>query len=157
MPVILPDGLRPDVRAALRRLNLAWPADAASLTSAYRRKVKVAHPDRGGSSEEFRKIVDAKELVERVLAGEVPAEEPEPEWYHQADSAFEVWRDGFRRSQRGNLWRKDGDRVLTIFAYRQNKGRYGWCIATDDGPRFSRSKFWTEEQAIESLWTEVEG
>lgn len=40
-------------------LGLPREADAASIKAAYRRSVRVAHPDRGGDSDEFIAIVQA--------------------------------------------------------------------------------------------------
>jgi len=44
-------------------LGLARGADAAAVRAAYRRKVKEAHPDRGGSEEAFKRVTEAYEAL----------------------------------------------------------------------------------------------
>ncbi len=50
-------------------LGVERDADDEAVVRAYRRRVKEAHPDAGGSVEEFRRVRDA---YEAVVAGEVP-------------------------------------------------------------------------------------
>lgn len=45
-------------------LDVAPDADEAAIRRAYRRRVKEAHPDQGGSIEEFRAVRDAYEAIE---------------------------------------------------------------------------------------------
>jgi hypothetical protein len=47
------------VTAAFERLGLSPGADADAVRSAYRRKIKEAHPDHGGDQEEFRRVREA--------------------------------------------------------------------------------------------------
>lgn len=51
-------GLDP-IRAAFETLGLPAGADEAAVESAYRDRVKDAHPDRGGSREEFTRVREA--------------------------------------------------------------------------------------------------
>jgi hypothetical protein len=45
-------------------LGLCWPCTEEEVRAAYKRLTKTAHPDRGGSPEEFRRI---REAYERAL------------------------------------------------------------------------------------------
>jgi hypothetical protein len=51
----------------------------------------------------------------------------------------------WRLSQRGNLWRRWDGEVVTIY---RRHGGYQWCIAGDDGKRFSKRGYETEADAI---------
>jgi hypothetical protein len=46
-----------------QRLELARTASAAEIKSAYRKKAMQTHPDRGGNEEEFKKLVEAYEIL----------------------------------------------------------------------------------------------
>lgn len=51
----------------------------------------------------------------------------------------------WRRSPKGNLWRHwEG---ATVSIYRRRDG-FGWCIADEDGPRYSQRAYETEADAI---------
>jgi hypothetical protein len=47
----------------LRVLGVSWPCSAEELKAAYRRLALRAHPDRGGSAEEFRRVNEAYERL----------------------------------------------------------------------------------------------
>jgi hypothetical protein len=48
---------------------------------------------------------------------------------------YEAFRAGFSRSRRGNLWRRYGDRTVTVFG---RAGRTRWCVSSDGNqPPFS--------------------
>jgi len=49
--------------AAYRRLDLEPGVDEAAVRAAYRRKVKDAHPDRGGDEAEFKRVTEAYERL----------------------------------------------------------------------------------------------
>lgn len=52
------------VEEALDVLELeSEPEDASGVHSAFRDKVKEAHPDMGGSEEKFRKVKKAREIL----------------------------------------------------------------------------------------------
>ena len=68
-------------------------------------------------------------------------------------SAYELFAARFRRSRRGNLWRKYGDMNLTVFPSTFDDG-YSFCIADRD-VTFSDDSYATEEEAIEALWQAV--
>ncbi len=48
---------------AYRRLDLEPDADEAAVRTAYRRKVKEVHPDRGGDEAEFKRVTEAYETL----------------------------------------------------------------------------------------------
>jgi len=64
-------------------------AGEAEIRRAYRRRVKRAHPDQGGSSTEFRAVQDAYE--------ELTESKP-----HGDDAGAQRWRDGWQRDRRRN-------------------------------------------------------
>jgi len=67
-----------------------------------------------------------------------------------APRAFEA---GFRRSRRGNLWRRlPGGRTVTVFA---KDGGYAWCVAGEDGPTFSPGGYDSEADAPAAAWEEL--
>lgn len=59
----------------------------------------------------------------------------------------------WQRSNKGNLWRHWDGLSLTIFKRRD--GFFGWCLADDDGPRYSTRVFESETDAILNLASEV--
>lgn len=68
-------------------------------------------------------------------------------------AARERFAAGFRRSRRGNLWRRLDDLTLTVF---RQEDRFKWSISYGDGSaRFSDERFDTEEYALSSLWNAV--
>ena len=50
------------IERALSVLGLAWPATPDEIRAAYRRRSLVAHPDTGGTDDEFRRVHEAYEL-----------------------------------------------------------------------------------------------
>jgi hypothetical protein len=50
------------IEQSLLVLGLTWPATPGEIRAAYRRRSLVAHPDTGGSDEEFRRVHEAYEL-----------------------------------------------------------------------------------------------
>jgi hypothetical protein len=65
-----------------------------------------------------------------------------------ADAVF------WKRSCRGNLWRKFLGVTVTIYTDKES-GEYKWCISDSDGPRFSTMTFESEQDAIVSLGCEL--
>jgi hypothetical protein len=61
-----------------------------------------------------------------------------------------VWK----RSRKGNLYRRLNDLTLTVF--RLDSGAYGWAIATPDEVRFSDGHFDSEDGALKDVCREVE-
>jgi curved DNA-binding protein CbpA len=49
-------------------LKVAREADAAAIKAAYRRSVRIAHPDRGGDAEDFMAIVQAFAVLSDPMA-----------------------------------------------------------------------------------------
>ncbi len=52
----------PMIEQALSVLGLTWPASPEDIRVAYRRRAFEAHPDTGGSEEEFRRVHEAYDL-----------------------------------------------------------------------------------------------
>jgi len=64
-------------------------------------------------------------------------------------------RSEFRRSQRGNLWRKMDGWLLVVFE--RQDGQFGWVISRDGyEPRFSRRNFDSEDAALDDLVDEID-
>jgi hypothetical protein len=53
-------------------------------------------------------------------------------------------------STKGNKWRKWGGITLTLFWDHRHQG-YSWCIADEDGVRYSDGTFISELAALEDL------
>lgn len=63
--------------------------------------------------------------------------------------AFELL---FVRSQRGNLWHRDGNVLVTVF---RHNGQWKWCIddpEADEPKRWSDHGYDSEDEAIFALW-----
>jgi hypothetical protein len=73
-------------------------------------------------------------------------------WFNPERAWFEA---GFKRSQKGNLWRLWEQ--LTLSVYRDPvSGGYGWSIRDGEtGPRFSKQRWDTEAEALLDLWWAV--
>jgi hypothetical protein len=68
---------------------------------------------------------------------------------------FITFAEGFRPSKKGHLWCLYDGKTLTVF---QDKfGRWCWCIADSEGPRFSPKKYDDQELALCALFREVTG
>lgn len=50
-------------------LGCAWPCDATTVARAFRRAALAGHPDRGGSAEQMKRVLAAREAIERALRG----------------------------------------------------------------------------------------
>lgn len=60
----------------------------------------------------------------------------------------------WRRSRKGNLYRRWLDMTLTVFQ-RQDQ-LYGYCISPRKGPpRYSAGGYGTEDQAMAAMWEAV--
>lgn len=67
-----------------------------------------------------------------------------------ADYQPEAWADSFTRTKNGNLFRRIGVQMLTVF---ENRRGFAWCISTaEDGPEFSTTPYESESEALESLY-----
>lgn len=151
------------LRRALVLLVLPWPTDPDALRRAYRRRALAAHPDRGGSNEAFIALESAREQVAAVLDGRLPAlrepdpdpdPDPEPSWQRPR---YRPPDHGFRRSRRGNLWRRLPDgRAATVFAYdRDGWHGYKWCVGDGVNTRYGRRVYGTEDEALAALLGEL--
>jgi hypothetical protein len=170
VPAILPDWLdnHPRLRDALARLRLCWPPTEDRLRTCYRRRSLESHPDHGGDHESFVALQDARDVVEAALRDGLPsphedlpdADPADGSWdggggWGYEETAFERFRDGFKRSRKGNLWRLWDGRTITVFQRRD--GRFGWCISDHAGQRWSPWQGWADEQsALEGLWRELD-
>jgi hypothetical protein len=68
--------------------------------------------------------------------------------------ALAAWEEfeepaAWRRSKRGNLWRLWGGLTVTVFE--RDDGYWGWCIADDEGQRYSRTGFEEAAHAMTAL------
>lgn len=54
------------------------------------------------------------------------------------------------RSRKNNLWRNYENVTVSIFQ-RPSDGSFGWSIADDEGVRFSRGGFATEDDCMDGL------
>ena len=64
-----------------------------------------------------------------------------------------VFKLGFRRSKRGNLWSKYDGATFTVFP--ASGGGYSWCIHDGQQVRYSAEVFDYEADALESLTSVV--
>ena len=71
-------------------------------------------------------------------------------------SAFIASSDWKRSKRTGNLWREWSRMTLTVFR-REGESSYRWSIANGESPRYSKFTYNTEDEAMGSLWSEVEG
>jgi len=67
-------------------LGIEPDADDATVRDAYRRRVKEAHPDRGGSTREFQRV---KEAYEKIQNGWEPADESGPPQPGESESSVD--------------------------------------------------------------------
>jgi hypothetical protein len=63
---------------ALRVLRLSEPFDVQALKSSYRTLCRTAHPDRGGSKDQFQRVQNAYAMLLQSLEGESQAAAPAP-------------------------------------------------------------------------------
>src|SRR4051794_1490156 len=63
-------GPSPEQRAALARLELAWPCTAEEVRAAYRRLSLRLHPDVGGSGAAFARLGADHQLVQALFGAE---------------------------------------------------------------------------------------
>ena len=90
---------------------------------------------------------------------------PRPVRRHVAVTAVEERREAldeftdstaWQRSKRGNLWRTWEGLTLSIFRRRGVDDLYGWSIADEDGVRYSRESFDSEDDAMTAICDELE-
>lgn len=61
-------------KQARQVLNAPLPCDAAELGRAFRRAVKAAHPDVGGTAERLRLVIEAHDLLKAVVPAATPSQ-----------------------------------------------------------------------------------
>jgi hypothetical protein len=72
----------------------------------------------------------------------------------------EAFAAGFKRSKRGNLWRRWADRYggeLTLTVFPRRGGSFAYAIAAGDRPVFSTQNYETEGEAVGPLWRALGG
>lgn len=128
-------------------LNIPPGADQEDIERAYRRRVKEAHPDQGGSVDEFRRVVNA---YERLRSGRWQSD-PGDDGLRQDRARVEYldyealddygWRlddpDLFEKASQANLPHEDHGRILvepgeTILEAAENRG-YSWPYSCRGG------------------------
>jgi hypothetical protein len=68
--------------------------------------------------------------------------------------------EGFSRTSKGNLWRRYGEGKVCVFGRRDEDGEvlsFKWLIDDGDGKRWADQEYETEEEALQSVWFELEG
>jgi len=73
---------------------------------------------------------------------------------HEVEAMLAAWAEfedsaAWQRSRKGNLWRHWEGMTLSIYA--RDDGYFGWCVAGEEGPRFSSGGYETEEDAMAAL------
>jgi hypothetical protein len=71
----------------------------------------------------------------------------------QIDNLLEYKTPTWRRSRKGNLYRRLWDMVLTVYPRR---GRWAWCIASPRGVRFSPGDYLSEAAAKRAVVEEAD-
>jgi hypothetical protein len=66
--VALPEWVRRDTPPCIHALGLTLPCTADEVLSAYRQKVKLLHPDRGGNRQDFQRLQQHFEQAMDLLA-----------------------------------------------------------------------------------------
>ena len=72
---------------------------------------------------------------------------------------LDEFQAGFRQSRKGNWWRTwvdESGRALTLTVFLNKFGRWQYCVADADGPRWSRGSWDTEGEAIETLFMKLQ-
>lgn len=100
-------------------LGIEADADDEEVVQAYRRRVKEAHPDHGGSAREFQRV---KTAYEQIQAGDGN----EPATPERSDECF---RQG-ERVRRGEELRQEPTRVE--YLNYEALDEHGWGLADDD-------------------------
>lgn len=127
---------------AERVLGLAAPWSEDDLVAAFRRAALGAHPDRGGSDEKMRVVLEARTLLRRT--GPAPKPEPRPK-----PGALPR---GWRLSPNGNPTRlsmtDDGFTPVWVTVFQLRKGYWmHWWKWVCDG-QFSTRQWAVREEAI---------
>jgi hypothetical protein len=105
-----------------------------------------------------------RELEARALAAAAEAVEE----VRAKRAAFREFIEGFRRSRRGNLWRRWDRRrdrygaaataeatTVTLTVFRRGPW-YAWCVADEDGPGFGPWRYADERAALAGLWAALQ-
>lgn len=107
------NSLPTNLRQALSLLGLEWPTTEEALGSAFRKAALLAHPDRGGSEEEMKKVNAAHELIEKTLSSGA---------YRQSDP--NDWSDGwYTGSWTNSAWEFSSTHKNYHRTYSYNSGR----------------------------------
>ena len=123
-------------------LGLDADADEAEIERAYRRRVKEAHPDRGGSAVEFRRVREAYEAV--VSGAATPPAEAEP-------SSPAADGDDPASPDSGSSDSGSPDRAGTTAAERESRAEPD--PGTDAAPRTARVEYLDHEVLSDHGWS----
>ena len=95
-------------------------------------------------------------MPKRIKPNNIDPEVERIQCVEAARTAFKSADDWKRSKRSGNLWRHWNGLTLTVFK-RDGASLYRWSIANNDTPRYSKNTYATEDEAMGSLWSEVEG
>jgi len=102
------------VALAAELLDLSPPIEAEAVQRAFRATALRVHPDHGGTERQFRALVQARDMLLAYTAGGHRETEPPRQAYTESRRrSARVF--GWRRSAKGNLWRKLGGLLVTVF------------------------------------------
>jgi hypothetical protein len=77
-----------------------------------------------------------------------------PRCNEEVEHGFDEFRNGLKRSSKGNLWRTWAGVTVTVF---RGEDGFRFCIADGAGPRWSEGAWLEEDEAVRALWVELEG
>lgn len=103
-------------------LGVTAAADDAQIAAAYRKLALLAHPDKGGDPEEFRKLVEAKDILldpQRRRAYDEGVSHPQRVGYHQSIyylnvSVASLYRDTSHRIRYNRLESSGPPRLVVM-------------------------------------------
>ena len=99
-------------------------------------------------------VFDVPERHEGWMMPRARTSDPKSEHVEAMLVARAEFEAGFKRSKKGNLWRRWAE--LTLCVFKRGDG-YAWSIADSEGVRFSVGTYESEAEAIGGLWDETEG
>lgn len=99
----VPPAMQMPLTAAIALLGVLENYAREDVIAAFRRAVKQAHPDLGGTADDFRKLVEARDRLLAAIGTRAPS--PRMPAYYPSGTRV-VYRSG-RRSQRAGRYRAD--------------------------------------------------
>ena len=110
-------------RDAMTILNVRPGFSEQELKKAYREQSLIAHPDKGGSSDQFVRVAAAFELLSGNKSSRSPKEVSQEEMFRHAEAMFDQVFDEFHEM--------DGDKLAKMMIdqiFDQNKKSWGQWI-----------------------------